>query len=173
MNQRQSILIPKPTSFPGKEATLYITKYMLENGNVEIPQIFLDLKELTDAVKSSFTSKKTVLKSLTIDPESDIISVISTLTVIALREPVACVIDFGGENIVSIVGYESQFYVIDLFRQVFYATSAPEYEVNTYLESFGSSEDGKFKVDYYTNGGIELENPKPKKKAKTTIKIKE
>ena len=173
MNQRQSILIPKPPNFPGKEATLYISKYMLENGNVEIPQLFLDLKELTEAVQKSFTSKNTTLNPIHVEPCSDLMSVISTLTVIALKEPVACVIDFGGEDIISIVGYESQFYVIDLFRQVFYSTSAPEYEIDTYLSFYGSST-GDFKVDYYTIKKEEgEENPKPKKKTKTTIKNKE
>lgn len=67
-------------------------------------------------------------------------------------EPVAIVAVFSDvESVLCVVGSSKQYYVIDLFHEICYSTTKPEYDVKSYIQEYGSDE-CDIKIYKKTNG---------------------
>jgi|JI9StandDraft_1071089.scaffolds.fasta_scaffold206460_3 hypothetical protein len=121
MKQRQSIPFNKPQH---EKATLPMASYLIEHS--EIPIIFLDLKEF----EKSFDGQNT-LELVETQKDVDYINAMSDFTVMTMSEPAVAIIS---PNL-CIVGNKSNYYIVDLYNEIFYTSQAPEYEFpNTTVE---------------------------------------
>lgn len=111
MKQRQSIPFPKPE----KDVTLAVASYLLEVS--EIPIIFLDIEEF----------KKSYDGSVTIDlveTQKDVEYITAMNNFTLNKEPAVAVVS----PTLCIVGNQTNYYVFDLFNEILYTTTAPEFE---------------------------------------------
>ena len=163
MHQRPCIPFPKPPkNLNGSDAAFFATRYMLISGNAETPPLFFDTQELSNYIEQGLTFETDAknVKELKMDADDNVTAAISTLTVMAMQQPTACLIEFDNKNALCVVGSDSSFYMIDLCNNVFYSTNGPEYDINTYVNDYGSD---NFKIAYF-----QVDDARPKKKAKSS-----
>lgn len=173
MRQRPSVSFPKPPSKGAPKSSALMTHmvhYMLQSGNSEVPVMFLDTEDLEARVQKAYKGETDASDQVTeVDgPIDTIANAVSNLTVMAMSKPTGCVAMFDNGNSVGIVGSGSSFYIIDLSNGLFCQTNGPEYDMNSYVQEFGSEH---FKLQYFTAKvqPVEVEIPalpKAKKKRK-------
>lgn len=114
MNQRQSIVFVKPEN---KDATLSTASYMIENSDV--PLTFLDKEDFTRSFNGPVTLEKIETKTNVdfMEAMSDFVLTTENTPMVAVVEPSLC-----------IVGKSSQYYVFDLYNEILYTTTSPEWE---------------------------------------------
>lgn len=161
MRQRPCVSFPKPPADGAPENSALVTHmvhYMLQSGNSEVPVMFLDKEDLQERVEKAYTGTTESAEDVTeVDgPIDSVANAVSSLTVMAMSKPTGCIAMFDNGNSVGIVGSGSSFYMIDLSNGIFCQTSGPEYDINSYIEEFGSEH---FKLQYFT-----VKEPEPKKK---------
>jgi hypothetical protein len=164
MEQRVSISpLPKET-FEGPNAhyviSLCMTNHMLASGACETPPIFLNRQELQRAIRDSYEYARKLQNDQNVEPqlngmigdlekinekEDNLVMAVSNLSIMGMDECVACVLKFQ-KNSLLIVGKSPLFYVIDPVHSIFYSTSSPQYDIETYAKDYGSE---NFEVSYY------------------------
>lgn len=175
MKQRQSLSFPKPKVFFSLEEMVRCTRYvaacMLDF--YEIPSQFIedDFKRLVleayELQHSSEEMREVHTKAATL---SDAVKEHGT-------EPVAIVAVFTDvESVLCVVGSSKQYYVIDLFHEICYSTTRPEYDVKSYVQEYGS-DNCDMKIYKRTNGSEEepaaavaVVPPTTEKKKKPAVK---
>ena len=111
MKQRQSIPFPKPE----KDVTLAVASYLLEVS--EIPIIFLDIEEF----KKSYDGPVTIDL---VETQKDVEYITAMNNFTLNKEPAVAVVS----PTLCIVGNQTNYYVFDLFNEILYTTTAPEFE---------------------------------------------
>lgn len=174
MRQRPCIAFPKPPAeLNHHDLARFMVRYMLSSGNAEIPVMFFDKDELSVVMVKGYTGglkleDERALKEIQADDDT-VTGAIATLTVMAMHRPTGCILEFENKNALCVVGSGSSFYMIDLSNGVFYNTNGPEYDIQTYVDEYGSDH---FKLHYFiikedTEEEEKKEKqPAPKKKRK-------
>ena len=140
MNQRLSIPFTKHITATEsiRTLTLQATQYLLLSGAVETPFSFLDQDEIRDALENPPKGDGFQLSPKESSPEEGPEEIVSSLTLNVLKEPAGCILHFDNDNCLAIVGYQSDFFMVDLRNGLFCATKSPEYDVLSYVEQYGS-----------------------------------
>ncbi len=152
MNQRQSLKFPqRPPSFPSEEErlaqTIAIVKYFITEDRCATPTLFFNVEEFGKVVLDGIFVNDAIVPRTDIDGGGeDAVLAVTTLTFLA-EEAVGLIINFELGNTIAIVGSKDQYYFIDLFHDICYVTTSPEYDIMAYEAEYGESE---FKAYYYS-----------------------
>jgi hypothetical protein len=93
----------------------------------------------------------------------------SNLTVLSINKPTGCIVSFDNGNSLCVVGSGNSFYMIDLSNGLFCHTSGPEYDVQSYVDEFGSNH---FKLQYFAVKTVEqVASPKKAKRTRTDKEV--
>jgi len=147
-----------------------MVRYMLHSGNSEIPVMFLDRDDLGNVVNEAYKGNlqdgnDDDVTEIQVDADADIVSAMANLTVLAMAKPTGCIVTFDNGNSLCMVGSSSSFYMIDLSNGIFCHTSGPEYDVQSYVNEFGSDH---FKLQYFAIKPEPAPTPKKKSTKKRT-----
>jgi hypothetical protein len=175
MKQRQSLPFPsRPPVFPTDEERLSqsiaIAKYLLTEDKCLTPTLFFNTADFGRVIlEGNFENSAISVREETQPPESAVIALESLGTASAL------VLHFDIGNTVVIAGTTNQYYFVDIFRDICYVTTSPEYDIMAYTEEYGDSE---FKCFYLQESGgpvatIVAQQPPAKKKKVAPVKKSE
>jgi len=110
MKQRQSIPFKKPE----KDVTLSTASYLIDN--FEIPIIFLKLEETY--------GEQNILEPVETFKDVEFVNAMSDFLLLTATEPAVAII----EPSLCIVGNNTNYYVVDLYNEIFYTSTTPQYE---------------------------------------------
>jgi len=126
--------------------------------------MFLDKDDICTSVSEAYETKDVDIQNDVveidgcIDDNENAPEAMGTLTAIAINKPTGCIINFDNGNSLCVVGSGSSFYMIDLLHGIFNNTNGPEYDVNTYVDEYGSEH---FKLQFFALKDREREKTPP------------
>ena len=137
MKQRQSIVFPRPGSFFSFADAIRCTKYVAARmiDFHDVPQLFIK-EDFCQLVMSAF--------SLNYDDSEELSKIDELKSLTSFKSygfPIVVMVEFlDMENVMCIVGTPSQYYVIDIFHGICYTTTSPEYDIESYIQEYGSTQ---------------------------------
>lgn len=188
---------PDLTSSGNQTVALCMSQFMLCSGSAETPPIFLDRDGIQKSLSSALEyaaktnnlkeSVESLAEKIGISEQVEISTgsfatineLMGDFTATTMNSPLAAIITFSNGNSVTFVGSGNTFYVIDPSNHIFVSTNAPEYDIRTYIEDYGTPEFSTCLVkirEVVPQKKEELSKveakPAPKKKTKTEVPVK-